>query len=71
MIPAIITVTSYKSMSYNLVHRHTAVSKTAKASVHSVKMAPVLVCTCHLIFGQCPDVLPLPPAVCVRAVGGL
>lgn len=34
-------------------------------------MASVLVCTCDLIFGQRPDVLPLPPAVCLRAAGGL
>lgn len=54
-----------------LLYRHTALSQTAKTSVHSVKMAPVLVCTRHLIFGQCLDVLPLPPAVCLRAVGGL
>lgn len=51
--------------------RHRDVTQTTTASIYSVTMASVLVCTCDLIFGQRPDVLPLPPAVCLRAAGGL
>lgn len=56
---------------HRLAYRRTAISKTAGASVHRVQMASVLVCSRHFVFGQRPDVLPFPPAVCLRAVGGL
>lgn len=71
LIPALMTTTSSWSMPDHLAYRCTTISKTAGASVHSVQVASVLVCSRHFVSGQRPDVLPFPPAVCLRAVGGL
>lgn len=60
---------SLRLTSQGFCFRHTSYSQTTKASLHRVKVAAVLVCTCYLVSGERPDVFPLPAAVRLRAAG--